>query len=159
LTARFVFCALYTTIFVLIAVTDMERRLILNVVTIPAMALAIIGSFFTGHIGWKSAPAGWCVAGYVILMAIVLLGNWLVGPGAMGGGDVKLAAFIGLVTGFPLVLEALLLGILIGGVVSLLLLLMRLRSLRDPIPYGPFLIVGGWVTMIWGTEIAHWFFR
>jgi leader peptidase (prepilin peptidase)/N-methyltransferase len=44
-------------------------------------------------------------------------------------------------------------------VVSLLLLLMRLRSLRDPIPYGPFLIVGGWVTMIWGTEIAHWFFR
>lgn len=158
LTVRFVFFALYTAIFVLIAVTDIERRLILNVVTLPAMALAIVGSFFTGPISWKSALLGGVVA-YVILMAIVLLGNWLVGPGAMGGGDIKLAAFIGLVTGFPLVLEALLLGILIGGVVSLLLLLMRLRSLRDPIPYGPFLLLGGWVTMIWGLEIAEQFFR
>ncbi|MGQ9468102.1 MAG: prepilin peptidase [Anaerolineae bacterium] len=158
LTAQFVFFALYTTIFMLIAITDIERRLILNGVTLPAMALAIVGSFFSGHISWKSALLGGVVA-YVILMAIVLLGNWLVGPGAMGGGDVKLAAFIGLVTGFPLVLEALLLGILMGGVVSLFLLLMRLRSLRDPIPYGPFLILGGWVTMIWGLEIAEWFFR
>jgi len=158
LTPQFIFFALYTTVFMLIAVTDIERRLILNVVTIPAMALAIVGSFFTGHISWKSALLGG-VAGYVILMAIVLLGNWLVGPGAMGGGDVKLAAFIGLVTGFPLVLEALLLAILSGGIVSLFLLLTRLRSLRDPIPYGPFLIVGGWTTMIWGAEIARWFFH
>ncbi len=158
LTLQFVFFALYTTVFVLIAITDIERRLILNVVTVPAMALAILGSFFTGHITWKSALLGG-VTGYVILMAIVLLGHWLIGPGAMGGGDVKLAAFIGLVTGLPLVIEALLLGILAGGIVSLFLLLMRLRSLRDPVPYGPFLIIGGWVTMIWGMEIAQWFFR
>jgi leader peptidase (prepilin peptidase)/N-methyltransferase len=158
LTIQFVFFALYTAILVLIAITDIERRLILNVVTVPAMALAIVGSLLTGHITWKSALLGG-VTGYVILMAIVLLGHWLVGPGAMGGGDVKLAAFIGLITGFPLVIEALLLGILAGGIVSLFLLLMRLRSLRDPVPYGPFLIIGGWVTMIWGMEIARWFFR
>lgn len=157
LTFRFLFFALYTTVFMLIAITDIERRLILNVVTIPAMALAILGSFFSGHITWKSALLGG-VTGYVVLMAIVLLGHWLVGPGAMGGGDVKLAALIGLITGFPLVIEALLLGILAGGIVSLLLLLMRLRSLRDPVPYGPFLIIGGWVTMIWGMEIAQRFF-
>ncbi len=158
LTLRFVFFALYTTVFVLIAITDIERRLILNVVTVPAMALAILGSFFTGHITWKSALLGG-VTGYVVLMAIALLGHWLIGPGAMGGGDVKLAAFIGLVTGFPLIIEALLLGILAGGMVSLFLLLTRLRSLRDPVPYGPFLIIGGWVTMIWGLEIVRWFFQ
>lgn len=157
LTAQFIFFALYTIVFMLIFVTDIERHLILNVVTLPAMALAIVGSFFTGHVSWKGALLGG-VAGYVILMAIVLLGHWLVGPGAMGGGDVKLAAFIGLVTGFPMVLVALLLAILIGGMVSLLLLLTRLRSFRDPIPYGPFLIVGGWATMVWGMEIAHRFF-
>lgn len=158
LTTQFVFFALYTVILMLIAITDIERRLILNVVTIPAMALAIVGSFFTGHIGWKSALLGGLVA-YVILMGIVLLGRWLVGPGAMGGGDVKLAAFIGLITGFPLVIVALLLAILSGGVVSLFLLLARLRSLRDPIPYGPFLILGGWATMVWGMELIHWLFQ
>ncbi len=158
LTPRFLFFALYTTIFMLIAITDLERRLILNVVTLPAMALALVGSFFTGQVTWKSALLGG-VVGYIFFMAAALLGHWLVGPGALGGGDVKLAAFIGLVTGFPNVLIALVLAILAGGTTSLFLLISRLRSLRDPIPYGPFLIVGGWTTMVWGAELARWLFR
>ncbi len=157
-TVQFLFFALYTTILMLIAITDLERRLILNVVTLPAMALAILGSFFTDHVTWKSALIGG-LAGYIFFLGAALMGNWLIGPGALGGGDVKLAAFIGLVTGFPNVIIALLLAILSGGVTSLFLLLSRLRSLRDPVPYGPFLIVGGWVTMVWGAELARWFFR
>jgi prepilin signal peptidase PulO-like enzyme (type II secretory pathway) len=155
-TVQFGFFAAYTAIFALAAVTDLERRLILNVVTVPAMALAIIGSFFSGQITWWSALLGGLV-GYIFFLVAALVGNALVGPGAMGGGDVKLAAFVGLVTGFPLVVEALLLTILSGGLVSLFLLVTRIRSLRDPIPYGPFLIVGGWVTMLWGMQIASWF--
>ena len=155
-TVRFGFFAAYTAVFALVAITDLERRLILNVVTLPAMVLAIIGSFFTGHVTWWSALLGGLV-GYIFFLVAALVGNLLVGPGALGGGDVKLAAFVGLVTGFPFVIEALVLAILSGGVISLLLLLLRLRSLRDPVPYGPFLIVGGWVTMLWGMEIAQWF--
>jgi leader peptidase (prepilin peptidase)/N-methyltransferase len=75
----------------------------------------------------------------------------------LGGGDVKLAAFIGLITGFPLVIEALLLAIIIGAVVSLILLLTRIRGLRDPVPYGPFLITGAMITLLWGQSIAEWF--
>jgi len=156
LTIRFGFFALYTAIFVLIGVTDLERRLILNVVSIPAMALAVLGSFFTGHVTWWSALLGG-VIGYVFFLVAALLGNALLGPGAMGGGDVKLAGFVGLVVGFPFVVVALVLTILSGGLVSFFLLVTGLRSLRSPIPYGPFLIVGGWVTMIWGPEIASWF--
>jgi len=75
----------------------------------------------------------------------------------LGGGDVKLAAFIGLITGFPLVIEALVLGTLIGGVVSLVLLITRVRGRRDAIPYGPFLIAGAVITLLWGDAIATWF--
>jgi leader peptidase (prepilin peptidase)/N-methyltransferase len=75
----------------------------------------------------------------------------------LGGGDVKLAAFVGLITGFPLVIEALVLTILIGAAVSLILLVTRVRSLRDPIPYGPFLIAGAVITLLWGYPIAAWF--
>lgn len=155
-TARFGFFAAYTAVFALAAVTDLERRLILNVVTLPGMALALVGSFFTGHVTWWSALLGGLV-GYIFFLIAALLGNLLVGPGALGGGDVKLAAFVGMVTGFPFVIEALILAILSGGLISVTLLLLRLRSMRDPIPYGPFLILGGWVTMIWGMEIARWF--
>jgi leader peptidase (prepilin peptidase)/N-methyltransferase len=156
-TLQFLFFALYTAILVLITVTDLERRLILNVVTFPSMLLALIGSFFLPEISWKSALLGWAT-GYATFYILALAGNLLVGPGALGGGDVTLAAFIGMAVGFPLIVEALLLTILVGGAVSLLLLITGIRSMRDYIPYGPFLVIGGWVTLIWGMEIATWFF-
>ncbi|MBN1178975.1 MAG: prepilin peptidase [Anaerolineae bacterium] len=156
-TPQFTFYALYTTILVLITITDLERRLILNVVTFPAMVLALVGSFFVPGITWKSALLGGAI-GYVTFYILALVGNLSVGPGALGGGDVTLAAFVGMITGFPLVVEALLLAILSGGIISLLLVLTKVRSMRDYIPYGPFLVLGGWVTLIWGVQIGIWFF-
>ena len=147
---------LYSTIFALILITDVERRLILNVVMYPSILLAIVASFFTPEMAWWSALAGGAT-GFVFFLVAALVGNMLFGSGALGGGDVKLAAFVGLITGFPLVIEALVLTILIGAAVSLILLVTRVRSLRDPIPYGPFLIAGAVITLLWGYPIAAWF--
>ncbi len=147
---------LYSTIFALILITDVERRLILNVVMYPSILLAIIASFFTPEMTWWSAVAGGAT-GFIFFLVAALVGNVFFGSGALGGGDVKLAAFVGLITGFPLIIEALVLTVLIGGAVSLILLIIRVRSLRDPIPYGPFLIAGAVVTLLWGYPIAGWF--
>ena len=147
---------LYSTIFALILITDVERRLILNVVMYPSILLAIVASFFTPEMAWWSALAGGAT-GFVVFLVAALVGNMLFGSGALGGGDVKLAAFVGLITGFPLVIEALVLTILIGAAVSLILLVTRVRRLRDPIPYGPFLIAGAVITLLWGYPIAAWF--
>ncbi len=150
---------LYSTIFTLILITDVERRLILNVVMYPSILLAIVVSFLPPEMTgmrWEYALVGGAT-GFVFFLVAALVGNVLFGSGALGGGDVKLAAFVGLITGFPLVIEALVLTILIGGAVSLILLVTRVRSLRDPIPYGPFLIAGAIVTLLWGHPIAAWF--
>ncbi len=147
---------IYSTIFALILITDIERRLILNVVMYPAILFAAAAGFFTPGMTWWSALAGGAT-GFALFLAAALVGNALFGSGALGGGDVKLAAFIGLITGFPLVIEALVLGTLIGGVVSLVLLITRVRSRRDAIPYGPFLIAGAVITLLWGNAIATWF--
>jgi len=153
---KLVLYVIYSTIFALILITDVERRLILNVVMYPSILVAIIASFFTPEMTWWSALAGG-VIGFVFFLGAALMGNTFFGSGALGGGDVKLAAFVGLITGFPLVIEALVLTILIGAAVSLILLITRVRSLRDPIPYGPFLIAGAIVTLLWGYPIAEWF--
>ena len=147
---------IYSTILALILITDIERRLILNVVMYPAILFAAGASLFTPGMTWWSALAGGAT-GFALFLAAALVGNALFGSGALGGGDVKLAAFIGLITGFPLVIEALVLGTLIGGVVSLVLLITRVRGRRDAIPYGPFLIAGAVITLLWGDAIATWF--
>ena len=146
----------YGAIFALVLITDIERRLILNVVMFPAILLAFFASFFTPGMIWQSALAGGAI-GFGFFFIAALVGNAIFGSGALGGGDVTLATFVGLIVGFPLVIEALVLTILIGAGVSLLLIVTRVRTLRDHIPYGPFLVAGAIVTLLWGYPIAEWF--
>jgi leader peptidase (prepilin peptidase)/N-methyltransferase len=153
---RLVLYLVYSAIFALILITDIERRLILNVVTYPAIVFAFAASFITPMMTWWSALIGGAI-GLAFFFLAAVLGNALFGAGAMGGGDVKLAAFVGLVTGYPLVIEAIVLTILIGAAVSLALLIVRARSLDDYVPYGPFLVAGGIITLLWGYRIAEWF--
>ena len=103
------FRSLLLCVFLLVLITDLEHRLILNVVMLPAIVVALAGSFVLGQPSPKSAFIGAAVGfGFFYLVALIK-------PGGMGAGDVKLAAFIGAVTGFPAVVSALLIGILAGG--------------------------------------------
>jgi len=54
---------------------------------------------------------------------------------------------------------ALVVGILLGGVISALLLITRRVTLHTAIPYGPFLICGGLVAMFWGQDIVRWYLK
>jgi len=85
-----------------------------------------------------------------------LILNKIVYP-AMGWGDVKLAALIGIVTGFPLIIVALLMGIILGGVVAVLLLGLKIKKRKEAIPFGPFLAVATIVTLLWGNYILNWY--
>jgi len=143
----------YSAIFAIVLVTDIERRLILNVVMYPSIIFAFVASFFTPGMRWDYALLGGAV-GFGFFFIAVLVGNSVFGSGAMGGGDITLATFVGLIVGFPLIIEALVLTIFIGAGVSLLLIVIRVRTLRDHIPYGPFIVAGAIATLLWGYPIA-----
>jgi prepilin signal peptidase PulO-like enzyme (type II secretory pathway) len=76
---------------------------------------------------------------------------------ALGWGDVKLAFLIGMMTGFPQVLQALTLGILLGGLAAGLLLLTRVRRPKEYMPYAPYLAAGSILTLLRGQSIAAWY--
>lgn len=75
----------------------------------------------------------------------------------MGGGDFKLSIFLGLVFGFPMAILVVLLGFLLGSIASIFLLIFRTRKLGQTIPFGPFLSLGGIITIYWGEEILNWY--
>lgn len=153
---KFLFYALYVAVLALVLITDLEHRLILDVVTYPAVGVGLIGSLFVPGVTWWSALIGGAI-GLLFFFLAAVIGRGLFGAGALGGGDVKLAAFIGVITGYPLVIEAILLTILIGAAVSLALLVTRVRGLQDHVPYGPFMVAGTLITLLWGYPIATWF--
>jgi prepilin signal peptidase PulO-like enzyme (type II secretory pathway) len=79
----------------------------------------------------------------------------------MGFGDVKLAALIGLMLGYPLGFFGFVLGIWLGALVSIVLLISRKASLKDPLPLGSFLAIATLIVIIFKYEFIPWtiFFR
>jgi len=69
----------------------------------------------------------------------------LIGRGALGAGDVKLAIAIGAALGLPAAIWGLVLGILAGGLGAVLLLATGSATRKDKMAYGPYLAAGAWV--------------
>ena len=144
--------SIYTAILLLITVTDLEHRLIFNVVILPSILLGLVAAFITPNLFWPSALVGGGFAFVITYLAA------LVSRGGLGEGDVTLSTFLGLILGFPFIILSLGFGVFLGGFVVLLLLITRRVGLRSFVPYGPFLTITGWVMLIWGSEIWQYYF-
>jgi leader peptidase (prepilin peptidase)/N-methyltransferase len=171
---RLFFESLYTAILILLFVIDLEHRLVLHVTTLPAILLALGGSFFLSREGynWRLALLGGAT-GFLLVWAMYLFGHLFVralerrrgveiNEVAFGFGDVTLTTLIGLIVGFPTVVFALALGVVLGGVGGAVYWLIQAVVRRrytafTAIPYGPFLIVAGWIFMVWGYDFFQWY--
>jgi prepilin signal peptidase PulO-like enzyme (type II secretory pathway) len=164
-TALFI-TAFWCCIFIIIIFIDWEHKLILNRITYPAAILALV------LLGIATAfPEAEILGDRVFIPDNIILSGiiggavgfafffivFLINPGAMGMGDIKLALLIGLVTGFPLVIAGLMIGILVGGLTAIILLVFKIRKGKDVIPYGTFLGIGPIVAFFWGNQIIDWY--
>jgi len=168
LTARFGVTAFWCCVFIVVIFIDWEHKLILNKVTYPAAILALVLLAFDALSPGLLLPGGLTflpldkpailsgVIGGAAGFAFFLL-VFLITPRGMGLGDVKLAGLIGLVVGWPMVVEALLIGILLGGLLALVLLASGAKGRKDPIPYGTVLAIGPMITLFWGVDIFRWY--
>ena len=148
----------YACLFIVIFIIDLERGLILNKVVYPSMVVALLlallpQSRLTLMIepGIASAALGGAI-GFGLFLLIALVSR-----GGMGWGDVKLAALIGLATGFPLVFLAIIMGAILGGIVAVALMIAKKRKRREAIPFGPFLALAAMITLLWGSNIMSWY--
>lgn len=98
-----------------------------------------------------SVLTGLLIGGFFWALIIITRGK------GMGGGDVKLGAFMGLGLGFPNSLMALMLAFLSGAIVSLILIALGRKHFGQTIPFGPFLVLGSLTSLFWGTEIVDWY--
>jgi leader peptidase (prepilin peptidase) / N-methyltransferase len=161
LTLEFGIIALYSYIYLAIALIDMQHKLILNKIVYPSLVVALAISPFFIKTGFPQAG----VAEHGIVNALIgaatgfifLLIPNILSRGGMGMGDVKMAALIGLTTGFGEVLVAVLGGIILGGLVAIFLLATGIKKRKEVMPFGPFLSIAAVVTLLWGTPILNWY--
>jgi leader peptidase (prepilin peptidase)/N-methyltransferase len=141
---------------VLLAVVDLRVQRLPDPLTLPlaAAALALLGlaALLPGHAGhWRTALYGALAlgAGYFVL--------FLVHPGGMGFGDVKLALGMGAVLGWygwAAVLLGTFAGFLSGALYGGALVVARRAGRRSAIPFGPFLLAGAFAGVLVGACAA-----
>lgn len=76
---------------------------------------------------------------------------------AMGFGDVKLALFMGLFLGWPNILVAFFAAFLSGAAAGIFLILLKKKTLKSQVPFGPFLIGGTFFALFFGSAVVNWY--
>lgn len=164
---QFLVLAFYTCLFLILAVIDLEYGLILNKITYPAIAISLILVPLWSNLGFSRALLWENNMLQVFLSSLAGAGIYVIPfllialfyPHGLGWGDVKMAALIGLATGLPLVLVAMMGAFLSGGLVAGFLLLWHLKRRKEAMPFGPFLSLGALVALFWGKDIITAYLR
>lgn len=152
------FVAGSVAVLAVLSVVDLRERRIPNIVVLPATAAASVWV-----LGVALADGDWaifvrsvvCGAAFFALLFVIAVVS-----GGMGFGDVKLGAFIGVVTGrfgSGVTVGAALAGFLIGGVVAATALLTRRRGRKEALPFGPSMAVGAVAALLVGeSAVRSW---
>jgi len=145
----------------LIGLIDLDHRVIPNRVLFPAIAagagLLLIGAVIDGAAGAWLRALGGAAAYFMGLLLIALLAR-----GGFGMGDVKLAILLGMFLGYlgwDRVLLGAVLAIFLGGLSSVGLLVSRRKGRADKFAYGPYLVVGAYIAVLYGAEVIDWYLR
>ena len=137
------FLGLYVAALIVLLATDLDQRLLPDVITLPMIPYALIGAA-AGLSPFVSLQSGFTLAVVAAIGLPVLLFVLSIpfGSGAIGMGDLKLMVSVGLLAGAERAVIGLIFGAILSAVVILVLLAARRITLKSYVPYGPFLIIG-----------------
>lgn len=97
------------------------------------------------------------VIGLLVFDALRIVGSFALKQDAMGRGDAKLAAMIGAWVGWQLMLLSAFLACLVGSIIGIGGMMLGLINRRQPIPFGPYLVIGAIASFFVGEPILTWY--
>ncbi len=147
----FVSYALIVLIFI-----DADHQLLPDQITLPLLWAGLLVSLVFGWVSLDSAVIG-AMLGYLVLWLVFWLFKLATGKEGMGYGDFKLLAALGAWGGYAILPGIILISSVAGVVYALIGSLLGRQNLANPMPFGPFLALAGWLMLIWGDQINQWY--
>ncbi|MFZ5376734.1 MAG: prepilin peptidase [Patescibacteria group bacterium] len=131
-------------------IPDLAVGLLTFITLLYRFALVILGVMRFEDL----AIAVFCMVGLVAFFYSL----WFFTKGkGFGFGDVKLAVPLALILGWPKILVAIFLSFLLGGLVGVVLLVLKKKKLGQVVPFGPFLVISTTIALLWGNQIWDWY--
>ncbi len=157
LTATSLACCLLTWSLICLSLIDYDTQFLPDNITLPLLWLGLIVNAFDIIVHFQYAFWG-AIAGYLSLWSVNTMFRLVRGYDGMGYGDFKLLAALGAWMGWQSLPLIVILSSLAGAVVGGLLIVFG-RDKSKPIPFGPYLAIAGWISLVWGAEITDIYLR
>ena len=146
-------------VFIITFFADIKYGVVYQEVIVVGI-LAVLVYWITGEIGGTREIRG--IICNLIAASCAFLFFWILHKAfkgrAMGRGDADLAFLVGLTAGWPNVIVALFFSFLTGAVFGLILVVTGAQKLKSTVPFGPFLIAGLVISLIFGESFINWYF-
>ena len=141
-----------------LSMIDFDHQILPDNMTLPVLWLGLILNLGFVYTDIFSAVIG-AVAGYLSLWSVFWLFKLLTGKEGMGYGDFKLLALFGAWLGWQYLPQIILLSSLVGAIIGISMKIFRGRDKNIPIPFGPYLAIAGWISLMFGEEINQSYFQ
>ena len=130
-------------------VIDYKMQIIPNRLNLTIFEIGIIFAFLYGlsNVAITINMLLGMLAGGGIFLLITLIGGLFYGKEAMGFGDVKLMGALGLYFGLSNIIIITLVSFLIGAILSIILLVTKIKKSDEYIPFGPFIVIATFLSM------------
>lgn len=135
---------------------DLKHQIIPDIISLPGIGIGFLSSFVLSRISYLDSFLG-IVLGGGILYGVTLIYYLVMKTEGMGGGDIKLLAMIGAFLGSKAVLVTIFVSAFIGSVAGLTIIVLKGKSRKYAIPYGPFLALGATISFFWGDSLIAWY--
>ncbi|WP_426369788.1 prepilin peptidase [Pseudocolwellia sp. HL-MZ7] len=155
-TSTTIFIVLLTYALITLTMIDYDHMLLPDQITLPFLWLGLLVNINGTIVPLQDAVIGAAV-GYMSLYSIFWGFKLLTGKEGMGFGDFKLVALFGAWIGWQLLPILILMASAVGAIIGISLMVFKNHQREQAIPFGPYLAIAGWITMLWGNNIWSWY--
>jgi len=145
----------FTCAMVTLFVTDLQQRILPNVITMPGIVIGLVLSVFLLP-GFQDGLIG-AVIGGGMLLAVREAYYRVRGEKGLGMGDVKMVSMIGAFLGWKLMLVAVVMASVLGAAIGIGMLMFSIADRKYALPFGSFLAVGATVSSLVGQKVVAWY--
>lgn len=135
---------------------DFDHMILPDQLTLPLIWLGLLTNLNGLFVPLEDAVIG-AMAGYMSLFSVYWLFKLVTGKEGMGFGDFKLMAVFGAWLGWQLLPILILMASVVGAIVGISMVLFSGHKRDNAIPFGPYIAVAGWITLLWGQGIWQWY--
>ena len=155
-TAEAALLLLLTWGLICLTLIDFDHMLLPDQIVLPLLWLGLLVNINATFVPLNDAVIGAAV-GYGSLFSVFWLFKLFTGKEGMGFGDFKLFALFGAWVGWQLLPVLILMASVVGAIMGISLMLFKDHQREQAIPFGPYLAIAGWVTILWGEGIWSWY--